>query len=176
MATSQKKTVGLQEVCENLVRFSLDQGDIQQITERMAEDTVIKPVTMEYEIRILRMVSVGWGIAYFLEGSPYKERLATAFWETIREMSGNISQMSSAVAGEEIDYFAVIKDRIDLYVETVNAFPDAKDPGPVIGYTFAKLCGDAEDGYALIAGKRIFHLVLAAIKEYMESIEIVETT
>jgi len=173
MATSAKKEAPLTEVGENLFNYAIERDDLKPILQNLPSESKIDPVAMEYEIQILRIVSVGWGIAYFTVQAEMKEALAQTYWHIVQQFSGNISAMSSASAGKDIDYFTILKDRLDIYVKALNVFSDVEDPGPVIGHTYAKLCGDEEDMYAMIAGKRVFHLALAGVKGYLESVEIV---
>lgn len=172
MATSSKKEVPLAEVGQNLFNYAIERDDLKPILQSLPPESKIDPVAMEYEIQILRIVSVGWGIAYFSPDPALKEPLAQAYWHIVQQFSGSISTMSSASAGTDIDYFNVLKDRLDIYVKALNVFSDVEDPGPVIGHTFAKLCGDEEDMYVMIAGKRVFHLALAGVKGYLESVEV----
>lgn len=160
------------EVGENLFNYAIERDDLKPIVQHLPSASKIDPVTMEYEIQILRIVSVGWGIVYFTARSEMKEALAQTYWNIVQQFSVNISAMSSASAGKDIDYFNILKDRLDVYVNALNVFSDVQDPGPVIGHTYAKLCGDEEDMYVMIAGKRVFHLALAGVKGYLESIEI----
>ncbi len=172
-ASSAKTEAPLAEVGQNLFNYAIERDELKPILQSLPAESKIDPVAMEYEIQILKIVSVGWGIAYFSPDAARKEALAQAYWNIVQQFSGNISAMSSASAGKDIDYFNVLKDRLDIYVKALNVFSDVDDPGPVIGHTYAKLCGDEEDMYVMIAGKRVFHLSLAAVKGYLESVEMV---
>ena len=70
MATAKNGNTGLEEVSENLVNFSVDRDDLNRIMAMLPEDEAINRVTVEYEIPLLKIVSVGWAIAYFLENRP----------------------------------------------------------------------------------------------------------
>ncbi len=172
-AMEGRKEAPLEEACENLFNYAIQREEIKELTAGVPEGSKINPVTMEYEIQILKIVSVGWGISYFMPQADRKPELAAAYWEATRAFAGSISTMASAGMDREIDYFQIVKDRVDLYVKALNVFSDVKDPGPVIGHTFAKLCGDEEDMYAMVSGKRVFHLCLAGVKDYLEAIRIV---
>ncbi len=173
MAATSKREVPINEVSQQLVNYSMEREDLKQLAQHVPEGSRISAVTMEYEIQILKIVSVGWGISYFMPQADRKTELAESYWNGIRELSGGISTMTSAAVGKEIDYFDILKQRLDIYVKALQVYSDVQDPGPVIGHTFAKICGDEEDMYVMISGKHVFHLTLLGIKEYLESIEIV---
>jgi hypothetical protein len=173
MSAPSKREVPIDEVSQQLVNYSVEREDSKQLAQHVPEGSKINAVAMEYEIQILKIVSVGWGISYFMAEGARKAELAQAFWNGMRDLAGNISTMSSAAAGKEIDYFDILKQRLDIYVKALQVYSDVQDPGPVIGHTFAKICGDEEDMYAMISGKRVFHLTLLGVKSYLESIEIV---
>lgn len=171
MGSSTKNEVPLAEVGQNLFNYAIERDELKPILQNLPSESKINPVAMEYEIQILKIVSVGWGIAYFAPDEARKEAAAQTYWNIVQQFSGNISSMSSASAGKDIDYFNILKDRLDIYVKALNVYSDVEDPGPVIGHTYAKLCGDEEDMYVMIAGKRVFHLALAGVKGYLESVE-----
>lgn len=170
MTISGSNKSSVAEFGENLFNYAIEREDLKAMVQNLPADSIVDPAAMTYEIQNLKIVSVGWGAAFFTADTAMKETLAHAYWQIVQQFSGNISTMSSAAAGADIDYFNILKERLDIYVNALNVYSDVKDPGPVVGHTFAKLCGDEEDMYVMIAGKRVFHHALAAVKGYLEII------
>lgn len=77
------------------------------------------------------------------------------------------------MAGTEIDYFQVLKDRLDLYVKALSNQGDASEPAAVIGPEFAENCGKRDDLFAFMAGSKMFVSTLSRVKEYFEKIQLI---
>jgi hypothetical protein len=77
------------------------------------------------------------------------------------------------MAGKEIDYFQELRDRLDLYINALADKPDAPEPAVVIGPQFARICGGSDDVHTVMAGAKLFIGVLAAVREYLESLHLV---
>ncbi len=172
MATTRQPEATVGAVGETLLNYAVQREDLKGLVAGLPVEAAVDPVAMEYEIQILKIVSVGWGISYFMGERPEKAALAEAYWGEVRDFSGRISAITTETSGREIDYFQALRERVDIYVNALNHFSDVDDPGPVIGHTFAKLCGDEEDMYTMVSGKRVFHLSLAGVKSYLESVRI----
>jgi len=56
--------------------------------------------------------------------------------------------------GKDIDYFQILKDRLNAYVEAMRQKPDALAPAGVIGPEFARVCGNVNNVYAVLTGQR----------------------
>lgn len=165
----------LQAVAENLFNFAIERDDLKQIVTHLPDDDKINQVTVAYELQLLKIISVGWGIAFFMEAQPLKEKLTEAFWNNIQTLSHDISSATSASVGKDIDYFGIIKERLDIYVKALQHYADAPDTAKVIGVTFAKLCGDEADSYITLAGKRTFSLASASVKNYIETLQLADS-
>ncbi len=170
--SSLKKKVSVEEASENLVNFSIDRNDLMLILKDFPQEAEINLVGIEYEIQLLKILSVGWGISFFMGESPKKKELTETFWNTINAFSNNISSVTSSAIGKDIDYFKILKERIDIYVNALTVFLDVSDPASVIGPTFAKLCGNEEDSRTISAGKKVFNSSIGGVRDYLESIEI----
>lgn len=172
MGSSVKKQASVEEIAENLVNFSIDRSDLKLILKGLPKEAEINPVTVEYEISLLKILSVGWGISFFMGEHPKKNELNEAFWSSIHDFSKNISTATSSSIGKDLDYFQILKERIDLYVNALNLSPDVSDPTSVIGPTFAGVCGDEDNACTILAGSKIFTLSISAVRNYLESVDI----
>jgi len=83
MGKAANEDNSLEKVSENLVNFSVDRDDLNRIMAMLPEDENVNRVTVEYEIPLLKIVSVGWAIAYFMEDRPEKK--------PCRNLSGRLS-------------------------------------------------------------------------------------
>ncbi len=172
MATTKNSNTGLDKVSENLVNFSVDRDDLNRIMSMLPDDEAINRVTVEYEIPLLKIVSVGWAIAYFLEERPEKKALLESFWKAIDEFSQSLSDVTNLTTGAEINYFHMIKERVDTYVQALNMQPDAKEPAAVIGPTFAGICNIPDNIHVIMTGNRVFNAAIIGVKEYLAHIKI----
>ena len=162
----------LAEAAQNLFDYAIERDALKQIVAHLPDDQEIKKVTVEYELQLLKIISVGWGINFFISNQSLKEVLSEAFWHHIQTMALSVSKASSASIGKDLDYFAIIKERLDIYVNALQHFADAPDTAKVIGATFAKLCCDEANSYIILAGKRTFSLASASSKNYIESLQL----
>ena len=169
---SSKMKLTVDEVSHNLLNFSVNREALAKAFENFPQDEGANPVAIEYELQILRIVSVGWGLSFFMEDSSEREALAETFWNGVQAFSGAISSLTSTSIGKEVDYFGVLKERLDLYIMVLNHFSKVNDPGAVIGPTFAKLCGSEESEAVIAAGKKMFTLSIDFVRAYLESVEI----
>ncbi len=170
MTFSFQHPVSVQELGESLANFSLDRESVLFALSRLPEEHSINKVTIEYEIQLLKILSVGWGISYFMEDHSEKSPLIKKFWDVLFEFSKNLSSVTSLTIGKEVDYFRALKERIDIYLSALAEVPHVKDPASVIGPTFARLCGSMDNVHVIMAGNRIFHLSLEGVKHFLESV------
>ncbi len=170
MSFLNEQSVSVEELGENLANFSLDREGVLFAISRLPEDETINRVTVEYEIQLLNILSVGWAISYFMESRSEKTSLMEKFWRVLFEFSKNISSVTSASIGKEVDYFRTLKERIDIYVSAISEVPHLTDPASVIGPTFAALCESADNVHVIMAGNRVFHLALEGVKHYLDSV------
>ena len=172
METLEKEKSGIEKVGEDLFNFAVDREDVKTFMAILPKDADIKRSTVEYELQILKIISVGWSLSYYLESSPQKSQLAELYWKAIQEFSQNISATTGLMIGQDIDYFQILKDRLDIYVDAMDQKPDAPEPAVVIGPEFARTCGNVDDVYTVIAGSRMFITVIRNVKQYLEAIKL----
>ena len=150
----------------------MDRDDLNRLMAMLPEDEAVKRVTVEYEIPLLKIVSVGWTIAYYMENRPEKKALLESFWKAIDEFSKSLSDVTNLTTGADINYFHMIKERVDNYVQALNMQPDAKDPAAVIGPTFAGICNTPDNIHVIMTGNRAFNAAIIGVKEYLAHINI----
>ena len=170
MANPKTKSETMKTAITDLVHYSFDKNDIKLVIEQIPEELTLNRVTIEYELQILKIITVGWGISYFMSENPYKDELTANFWNAVKEFSESISTTTSLFIGVDIEYFNILKERLEMYVKKLDENPDASDPAAIIGPVFAETCGIKDEVFTVMAGSRIFKFTLASVREYLESI------
>ncbi len=159
----------IHKTSENLFNFAIDREDIKIVVNSLPETLQENRVTLEYELQILKIISIGWGITFYMEENPKKNELTQQFWNFIREFSQNLASTTAYMVGKDINYFQVVKERLDSYVAAMDLKPEAPEPAVVIGPEFAKACNQKDDVFVIMAGSRMFISMLGIVKEYLES-------
>ena len=152
---------------EQLFEFAIDRGDMAAILDALPLEAAEKRVALEYEIQLLRIISVGWAIAFFLVDSGLKTPIGQSFWNHVRAFSTTLSSSASLNMGSDIDYFDILKKRLDTYVGALDAAGKIPEPAMAIGPAFAGVCGDPDDACAMLAGIKMFSLTINAVREYL---------
>jgi hypothetical protein len=168
MTDPQKTEVSIAHAGEHLFQYAIDRGDMNAVLDTLPPFVPEKRVTLEYEIQILRVVSVGWSIAFFLSDFPLKKKLEKHFWEQIRGFSETLSTSANLTAGTDVDYFDELKNRLDRYVDALDTAGQISQPAMAIGPAFAKACGDINDACAVLAGSKMFTLTVNAVRAYLD--------
>ncbi|ACN15449.1 hypothetical protein HRM2_23540 [Desulforapulum autotrophicum HRM2] len=173
MGQTQKKTIAIEALATNLSTYAIDRDDLKALVQTIPKENDLNMATVEYELQILRILSVGWAIAFYLPQHPDKERLSLLFWEQIREVATKISTLLATTSGQSIDYFSILKERLDGYVRAMQSNPDqASEPTVVMGPAFATACNCPQDPIAILVGTKMFTLCLGGVKSYIDSLEI----
>ncbi len=172
MENSEKEKTGIEKAGEDLFNFAVDREDIKTLMAHLPEVAEINPSTVEYELQILKIISIGWSISYYLENRSQKNQLSKVYWKAIHEFSHNISTTTELMIGQHIDYFQILKDRLDMYVSAMKNKLDAPEPAVVIGPEFARACGNMDDVYTIMTGSRMFIATVASVKEYLGIIKL----
>ena len=155
---------------EDLFNFATDREDVKTLVRLLPPETKCRPEAVEYELQLLKIISTGWALSFFIENSGDRDRLADIFWKATFDFSGTLSETANLMAGQEIDYFQVLRERLDMYVKAMERNPESTEPAAVIGPEFAGVCGSPDDIYAVMAGSRMFIMTVASVKEYLESV------
>ena len=160
----------IKKICENLSAFAIDRADLKSILFLIEKKQAVNLVTVEYELALLRIISVGWSLSVNLENHPEKDAFALCFWSLIRELSKDITDISFMTAGESIDYFNIVKQRFDQYLKSLDKSIKKSDPASAIGPVFAEICKEKNNPFVIISGAKIFNLAVSSVKEYLESV------
>ncbi|WP_022669104.1 hypothetical protein [Desulfospira joergensenii] len=174
MNSIENKKITHQDLAKNLASFAIDRKDLKEILAALPRDHGLNLTAIEYELGILKILSVGWGISFYMAASDKsKAPVSRSFWEIIREISQNISTLTETTTGKQIDYFAILKERLDTYLEKMQANPNqATDPTAVIGPMFADACGCSGNAIAILTGTKMFTLTLGSVKEYLNAVKV----
>jgi hypothetical protein len=162
----------LAQTAEDLFNFAIDRNDVRALMGGLPETAEVKRSTVEYELPILKIISVGWAISYFLPDGPQKTELTERYWAAVSEFSSSLSETTALMIGQDIDYFQILRERLETYVTALADRPEAAEPAAVIGPEFARLCGNAEDVFAIMTGNRMFIATVGGVKEYLEAIRL----
>lgn len=173
MDNSNKNATVTDQAGEDLFNYAIEREDVKLLMGQLSQAAKVKPASLEYELQILKIISVGWSISYHLAGTPRrKAALGDLFWSAINDFSKELSQTTGLMTGADIDYFEILKKRLDQYVQAMEENPQAPDPAVVIGPVFAGFCGDGEDIFAAMAGTKIFANAVARVRQYLEAVKL----
>jgi hypothetical protein len=152
----------------DLFNYAVDREDVKILMARLPTEGEAKRNTVEYELQILKIIGVGWSIAYHVERPSLRNQLAEHYWTAVQGLSQSLSSAAGLMVGQQIDYFQILKDRLNLYVEAMGRKPNASEPAVVIGPEFARICGNADDVYTVVTGSRMFSAVIAGVRQYLD--------
>ena len=172
MENLEKEKSGIQKAGEDLFDFAADREDLKTFMSGLPAEADIKRETVEYELQILKFISTGWSITYFLENSPHKDQLAELYWKAVYNYSLSISETTALMIGKEIDYFQILRDRLEMYISAMQKKPEAPEPAVIMGPEFARTCGNAADVFTVMTGSRMFKATIGSVKEYLDKIQI----
>jgi hypothetical protein len=162
----------IEQAGQDLFDFAIAREDTKWLVARLPEAAELKAATVEYELQILKIISVGWSIAYFLEEWPQKKPLENRYWEAVRQFSQGLSSTTEMMIGQEIDYFQTLKDRLAAYVEALRRHPEVDNPAEVIGPEFARACGNRDDLFAVVTGGRLFSEATRRVRDYLQALDL----
>lgn len=173
MGQTKIEPISVEKLGENLALFAINRDDLKQLLQAVPEHEDINPTTLEYELQILKILSVGWAVAFYMPESANKKKLTQIFWQHIQEISKNISKLTETSTGQQIDYFNILKIRLDDYLKVMQKNPQgATDPAHAMGPAFATACNSHDNAVVILAGTKMLTLTLGAVKEYLDAVEI----
>jgi hypothetical protein len=172
MGNSANKKSEIERTGEDLFNFAIDREDVKWLMDRLPPEADVKRTTVEYELQILKIIGVGWSISYYLTSSPQKNALLELYWNAVNEFSRDLSTTMEYMIGQDIDYFQVLRDRLDTYVAAMAQNPDASEPAAVIGPEFSKACGNEKDIFTFMTGSKMFISTTGKVKQYLEAIKL----
>ncbi|MBS3757645.1 MAG: hypothetical protein KGY61_03180 [Desulfobacterales bacterium] len=157
---------------EELFNYAVDREDVKWLMDYLPNEADISRNTVEYELQLLKIVAVGWSISYFLENSSRKKPILEVYWQAVNEYAQNLSSTTGMMIGQDIDYFQVLKGRLDTYVDALSRNPEAPEPATVIGPEFASICGNKDDMFTYMTGAKMFLATLTNVRKYLEAVEV----
>jgi hypothetical protein len=170
----KKENISVQQTAQDLATFAIDRTDLKQLLDAIPENNTLNTTIIEYELQILKILSVGWAISFYMAATDKnKAPLTQMFWEFVREISQNISTLTETTTGKNLDYFEILKQRLNTYLEIMKEKPEeSQNPANVMGPAFANICNSENDAMAIITGTKMFTLTLGAVKEYLNAVTI----
>ncbi|CCK80646.1 hypothetical protein [Desulfobacula toluolica] len=174
MKLEKKEILTIQKLAQNLATFAIDRTDLKELLAAIPENSRSNLTAIEYELQLLKILSVGWAISFFMPGNDKnKGPLTELFWGYIREISGNISTLTQTTTSQSIDYFEILKTRLNTYLKMMQDNPEeAQNPVNIMGPAFANACKCDNDPIAILTGTKMFTLTLGAVKEYLNAVKI----
>ncbi|HVO83231.1 MAG TPA: hypothetical protein VMU60_02285 [Syntrophobacteria bacterium] len=170
MEKMEREKSAIERAGEELFNFAVDREDVKMLMAYLPAQAHIERGKVEYELQLLKIISVGWSISYFLQGWSGKNELAEVYWKGIHELSAGIYSTTGLMIGQHIDYFQEVRKRLDTYVHALGAKPGAAEPAAVIGPEFARVCGNVDDVYTVLTGSRMFIGTIGRVKAYLEAL------
>ena len=174
MESEQLEPLTPEKFAENLAAFAIDRNDLKDLIAALPEESQPNMTAIEYELALLKIISVGWGISFYMAATDKnKASISEHFWVCIREISNNISTLTQATAGQEIDYFEIIKSRLNTYLSVMqDNEQDQTNPAEVIGPAFADVCKCKDDAATILTGTKMFTMTLGSVKAYINATRI----
>jgi hypothetical protein len=72
--------------------------------------------------------------------------------------------------GSDIDYFNILKTRLEHYVDALEAAGEIPQPAMAIAPAFAEICGNRDDACAVLAGSKMFVHAIQAVREHLDAV------
>ena len=165
-------SIDLEQIKSDLVDFAIDREETLFLLSHWPQGAGVNPVVVEYELQILKIIAVGWSLSYYLQRHCAKEPLQSLFWQAIQEFAAGLSETTHLLIGRDIDYFNILKERLDHYVAVMGSQKREIEPARLVGSEFAELCGDREDIFTQMAGGKMFNNTLIRIRQYLEAVRL----
>ncbi len=158
----------------DLFDFAVEREDVVWLMQQLPADAQASRHTLEHELQILKIIGVGWYIAYYLENRPCKTPLLQHYWQAVQEFSQNLSDTTGWLISNKFDYFQILKDRLDTY-RAAMADQTGEDPLKIIGPTFAAVCDQPDNVFAMMTGAKLFLSVMTNVRTYLEAADLEKT-
>jgi len=174
MGQEKKESITVEKMARDLSSFAIDRMDLKNILSAVPADISLNMTTLEYELQLLKILSVGWAISFFMpQADKNKGPLTQIFWENIREISISVSTLAQTATGKNVDYFEILKERLNTYLDALQKNPEtSQNPAVIIGPAFASTCFCENNPVAILTGTKMFTLTLGAVKDYLNTVKI----
>jgi hypothetical protein len=169
MEPTDPQPAGPEAAAAVLFDYAIDREDVKWLMGQLHAAAEVNRHTVEYELQILKIIGVGWSIAYHLENAPSKQPLLEGFWAAVRQYAQGLSQTTELMIGQDVDYFKVLRERLDMYLAAMAQSDEKNDPATVIGPAFAGHCGNADDLFTRMTGAKMFVSVVSRVKTYLDN-------
>jgi hypothetical protein len=170
MTDRQNQASRVEQAGSDLFDFAIDREDVKWLMDRLPKTAAVKRPTVEYELQALKIITVGWCIAYQMAENQQKTPLLESYWGAVQEFCRGLNQTTELMIGQDIDYFSTLHARLDMYVKAIDNNPETQAPAAVIGPTFAYACGNAEDIFTSMTGAKMFAAVVSRVKAYLDAV------
>jgi len=167
MSPPSEGPISAKQLAHRLLNIAVNQRETKADLSAVRNDEPLNWIAVEYEMQLLRIVAVGWAVAYFGDQARGPEGLAEAYWEGVQTYGSAVSAMTQPVLGSGADYFGTVRQRLDHYVQVMTHFSNVTDPARVIGPTFAKLSGCEASEAVIRLGGRVFSRCLARVQQLL---------
>ncbi len=175
MGQKRISPLSVEQLGENLALFAINRDDLKMLLKTLPDSDKVYTTTVEYELQILKIISVGWAIAFYMAEGEQKQRLTFIFWKHIQEIAKNISNLTENSIGQPIDYFSILRNRLDDYLKVIQLQTETvKDPSHIMGPAFADMCKCRDNAAVILIGTKMLTLTLGAVKEYLNAVEIIK--
>ncbi len=162
----------IEKTCEELFQFAIDRGEIASLMSGLPEGSDVFRATVEHELQMLKIISVGWSLSYYMPDGPLKTELTTLFWQTVHDFSRDLDRTTKLLIDQDVDFFDSIRNRFDGYLGELQKKTDAPEPAVIIGPEFARVCGDAGNVHVVMAGSRMFIGTVGEARTYLERLRL----
>ena len=169
---NEQKQSSIELAAEDLFNHAMDREDVKWLVARLPEEASVPSAKVEYELQILKFISVGWSIAYVLADHAQKMPLSQRYWKAVQAYAQSLSETTGLMIGHDVDYFETLKERLDAYVQALADHPDASEPATVIGPAFAQTCGNRADLFVEMAGANLFLTTVRRVEQYLGAIDL----
>jgi hypothetical protein len=162
----------IEQAGRDLFDYAIDRQEVKYLAAHHPKASAVTAGKLEYELQILKIITVGWSIAFCLHDRNGKAALLELFWQAIQQFSLSLSESTGLLVGQTVDYFEILKARLDTYVAALAAHPQAHEPAQVLGSEFATACGRSDDIFAFMAGSKMFLSANKRVTEYLSQVDL----
>lgn len=81
MGQTKIEPLSVEKFGENLAAFAINRDDLKMLLTTVPDSEKSRLTTIEYELQILKILSVGWGIAFYMKEGEKKQSVTTIFWQ-----------------------------------------------------------------------------------------------
>ncbi|HKK90352.1 MAG TPA: hypothetical protein VJ936_03065, partial [Desulfobacteraceae bacterium] len=76
MGQAKKEALSIEKLAENLATFAIDRNDLKMLMGGIPDNSDLNLTSVEYELQILKILSVGWAISFYMPTGDNKTNLS----------------------------------------------------------------------------------------------------